>query len=74
MSAPTKRYHMSEKSAQKILSNAVEKIYSMKPFKFEVTLAGSVEEVPVLHIACDSYVYDTFLDFAQEGAEDVQDM
>ena len=62
---PKNRYHLSEKSAQRIVQKSVEQIYGMKPFKFELSLTGSVDKLPVLHISCDSQVYDTYIDFTE---------
>lgn len=51
------RYFLTENSAKKLLTEAVEDVYSHRPVYFKITLSGGVDELPMLHVTYDGHAY-----------------
>lgn len=51
------RYFLTENSAKKLLTDAVEEVYSHRPVYFKITLSGAVDNLPMLHVEYDGHVY-----------------
>lgn len=64
------RYFLTENSAKKLLTEAVEEVYSHRPVYFKITLSGGVDELPMLHVTCDGHAYQIESDNGVERRTD----
>jgi len=65
------RYFLTEDSAKKLLTEAVEEVYSHRPVYFKIALSGAVDKLPMLHVEYDGHAYHIENDNGVERREDV---
>ena len=64
------RYFLTENSAKKLLTDAVEEVYSHRPVYFKITLSGGVDKLPMLHVEYDGHAYQIENDNGEEKRTD----
>lgn len=64
------KYFLTENSAKKLLTEAVEEVYSHRPVYFKIRLSGGVDELPMLHVEFDGHAYQIESDNGVERRTD----
>ena len=52
-----RRFYLSEEMAVEFMTKTIKEVWSKKPTMIRISLEGSIDELPMLHVEYDCYAY-----------------